>query len=167
MFQKNYESNAYLKRLKAMLDIGVIPENLCEQYTEFTPIDKAAEAIMTITRYFSNEQTVFHIENHKFIFMRRLVEIFGKLNYPVQIISQTDFSKLIEDVANDSNKSYILEAFINEIDESNRLSYESNIHIELNYTVEYLRMLGFEWPDIGIEYLRKYVEYFRKIGYLR
>lgn len=167
LFQKNYESNAYLNRMKAMLDLGVIPENLLDQYTEFTPIDKAANAIMTLTRHFSDDQTVFHIENHKFVLMQDLAEMFSALGCPVKYITQTDFAKLIADIASDPAKKYILETFINEIDEDNRLSYESNIHIDLDFTVRYLQMLGFEWPDIDLDYLRKYIAYFRKIGYLK
>ena len=165
-FQKNHESNAYLKRFRAMLEIGVIPENLCCQYTEFTPVDKAAEAIMTITRHFSREQTVFHIENHKFLLMQDVVSLFTELSYPVEIISVEEFAELLRDLSKDTTKSHVLEAFINEIDENNRLSYESNVHIHLDFTVDYLGMLGFEWPDIEIDYLRKYIAYFRRIGYL-
>ena len=35
-----------------------------------------------------------------------------------------------------------------------------------DFTVEYLRKLGFEWSDIDFEYIKRYIEYFREIGYL-
>ena len=41
-----------------------------------------------------------------------------------------------------------------------------NIRIENDFTVEYLRKLGFEWSDIDFEYIKRYIEYFRNIGYL-
>ena len=47
-----------------------------------------------------------------------------------------------------------------------QLRYDSNIHIENAFTVEYLRQLNFEWADVDFEYLRKYVAYLREIGYL-
>lgn len=49
------------------------------------------------------------------------------------------------------------------MDENARLYYDSNIRIENDFTVQYLKQLGFEWSDIGIDYMRKYVEYFKKI----
>ena len=167
VFQMNHESNAYLKRMKSMLELGVVPHYMLNQYTEFTPIDDAANAVMTIVRHFSDEQTVFHIENPKFVLMGELIQLFGDLGYSVKSISQDAFSQIIEELGSDSHKRHILEAFINEIDENNRLNYESSIHIDLNFTVEYLRVLGFEWSDIDSEYMRKYVAHFRKIGYLK
>ena len=44
------------------------------------------------------------------------------------------------------------------------LNYDSNIHIQSDFTVQYLKQYGFEWIDVGIDYLRKYVEYFEKLG---
>ena len=52
------------------------------------------------------------------------------------------------------------------MDENDKLNYDSNIRIENDFTVEYLRKLGFEWNDIDFEYIKKYVEYFRNIGFL-
>ena len=63
VFQKNYESNSFLQRVKGVLDLGIFPDCLMDLHAEFTPIDEAASAIMTITRHFSTEQTVFHINN--------------------------------------------------------------------------------------------------------
>jgi len=62
---------------------------------------------------------------------------------------------------------HIFETFINDMDEDDKLNYDSNIRIENDFTVQYLKQLGFEWSDIDIDYLRKYVEYFKKIGYLK
>jgi len=58
------------------------------------------------------------------------------------------------------------ETFINDMDENDQLNYDSNIRIENDFTVEYLKSLGFEWSEIDFEYMRKYVEYFKNIGYM-
>lgn len=62
---------------------------------------------------------------------------------------------------------HIFETFINDMDENDQLNYDSNIRIENDFTVQYLKQLGFEWLDIDISYLHKYIEHFRKIGYLK
>ena len=61
---------------------------------------------------------------------------------------------------------YIFEAFQNDMDEQGRLLYDSNIHIQNDFTVWFLKKAGFEWSEIDMEYIRGYVEYFRGIGYL-
>ena len=51
------------------------------------------------------------------------------------------------------------------MDEEDKLNYDSKIYIKNDFTVEYLKRLGFEWSDIGFEYVKGYIEYFREIGY--
>ena len=51
------------------------------------------------------------------------------------------------------------------MDENGKLIYDTNIRIVKDITVDYLKRLGFEWSDIGTEYIRKYIGYFKNIGY--
>lgn len=167
VFQKNYETNAFLKRVKALLELGIIPDYLMLHYVEFTPIDEAAAAIMIIARHFRTEQTVFHINSTKVVHLEKLIEYFAALGYPIQTVSGREFSTALRETAKQPGMEHILESFINDLDEQDRLNYDSNIRIENSFTEEYLRKLGFAWSEIGLEYLRKYVEYFKKIGYWR
>ena len=41
VFQKNYETNAFLGRVKGILELGVFPDYLMDIYIEFTPVDEA------------------------------------------------------------------------------------------------------------------------------
>ena len=84
----------------------------------------------------------------------------------MKVATAKQFADTIREVAKQSDTAYIYEAFINDMDEESKLQYDSNIRIENEFTVWYLKKLGFEWPKIGIEYLRRYVEYYRNIGYL-
>ena len=136
-------------------------------YSEFTPIDEAAKAVMTITRHFNAEQTVFHINSTKVVYMNKLLEHLSRLGYEIEIVSGTEFTELLRATAKASGTQHIFETFINDMDENDQLNYESNIHIENAFTVGYLKQLGFEWNDIGFEYLKKYVDYFKRIGVLR
>lgn len=168
-FQKNYESNAFLQRVKSVSELGVFPEYLIKDtmYAEFTPIDEASNAVMTITRNFNTDQTVFHINSTKVVHFDRLFEIFNSLEVQVNIVDGTTFTETLRETTKRAGMEYIFETFINDMDDNDQLNYDSNIRIENQFTVEYLRQLGFEWSNIDIDYLRKYVEYFRKIGYLR
>ena len=168
-FQKNHESNAFLQRVKGVLELGLFPDYLIKDtnYSEFTPIDEAANAVMTIARHFSTEQTVFHINSIKVVYFDKLVEIINQLGYDLKLVNGTVFTEALRQTAKQTGMEHIFETFINDMDENDQLNYDSNIRIENDFTVQYLKMLGFEWSDIGIEYLRKYVEYFKKLGYLR
>lgn len=167
VFQRNHESNALLNRIKSILDLSIVPEYLSGMYCEFTPIDEAANAVMHIVRHFNVEQTVFHINSIKVVYINQLIDIINQLGYELKLVNGTVFTEVLRQTAKQTGMEHIFETFINDMDENDQLNYDSNIRIENNFTVEYLRRLGFEWADIDIEYLHKYVEYFRKIGYLR
>ena len=168
-FQKNYESNAFLQRVKGVLELGMFPDYLIKDtnYSEFTPIDEAANAVMTIARHFSTEQTVFHINSIKVVYFDKLIEMINQLGYELKLVSGSVFTEALRQTAKQTGMEHIFETFINDMDENDQLNYDSNIRIENDFTVQYLKNLGFEWSDIDIEYMQKYIEYFREIGYFR
>ena len=166
VFQKNHESNAFLQRVKGVLELGIFPDYLMELYAEFTPIDEAANAVMTIVRHFNPKYTVFHINSIKVVYFDKLFEIFTELGYHVDVVDASVFTAALRETAKQTGTEHIFETFINDMDEDDKLNYDSNIRIENDFTVQYLKSLGFEWADIGIEYLRKYMDYFKKIGYI-
>ena len=166
-FQKNYESNAFLQRVKAVLELKIFPEYLMSLYAEFTPIDEAANAVMTIARHFNTEQNVFHINSIKVLYFDKLLKIFNDLGFTMKTVDGETFTNALRATAKQTGLEHIFETFINDMDENDQLNYDSNIRIENDFTVEYLKSLGFEWTDIDLEYMKKYVEYFKEIGYLK
>ena len=169
VFQINYQTNAAAQRIKGILELGVVPDYLINEdmYVEFTPIDEAAQAIMLLVRHFDPDRTVFHINSTKVVYLEKLMGYFTALDYPLQEVPGDEFTAVLRETATQAGMEHIFETFINDLDEKDRLNYDSNIRIKNIYTEEYLRQLGFIWGDIGLEYLRKYVRYFRKIGYWR
>ena len=52
------------------------------------------------------------------------------------------------------------------MDEDGNLNYDTKIRVENEFTVEYLRNLGFKWSNIDFDYIKGYIDYFKNIGYL-
>ena len=165
-FQKNHETNAAVQRIKGILELGCVPDYLMNIYAEFTPIDEAAKAVMTIVRHFSTERTVFHINSTKVVYMDQLLEYFTALGFPLRIVSGAEFTAALRETAEQAGMKHIFETFINDMDENEQLNYDSKIRIENAFTDQYLKNLGFEWSDIDLSYFKRYVEYFGHIGYL-
>ncbi len=166
-FQKNYESNAFLKRMKAILELGVISCNLLDVEIEFTPVDDAACAVMTITRNFSSNYNVFHINNPKTLSFAKLRDFFKEIGVNIQIVNEKVFSATLKKEGEETEKRYIQETFVNDMNVNEKLSYNSDIQVKNEFTVKYLEKLGFEWSDIGNEYIKKYVTYFQTLGYFK
>lgn len=163
-FQKNHESNAFLQRVKGVTELGMFPDYLIKDtnYAEFTPIDEAANAVMTIARHFSTEQTVFHINSIKVVHFDKLFKYLKETDTNIDIVDGNTFTLALRKTAEQTGSEYIFETFINDMDENEQLNYDGNIRIENDFTVQYLKNLGFEWSDIGLDYLQKYIKYFRK-----
>ena len=76
------------------------------------------------------------------------------------------FDAKLQEVAKNNRTEYIFEAFQNDINGQGRLAYESNICVKNDFTVWFLEKVGFKWKDIDEEYIKGYLEYFRRLGYL-
>lgn len=61
---------------------------------------------------------------------------------------------------------YIFEALQNDMDEQGRLVYDSNIRIVNDFTVWFLKKVGFERNETDMEYISGYINCFRELGYL-
>lgn len=163
VFQMNWESNAFFKRVKAMVNMEMYPMSLATFPVEFSPVDEAAEAVMILARYFDSTKTVFHINNPKHIELKKLFDVMNSLGTSVYAVDDKMFSSKLKSLSIQEEKNQILEAFVNDMSNSSEIVFDSNITINNNFTVQYLRRLGFEWSDIGKEYLNKYLDSLKKL----
>ncbi len=164
-FQPNYESNAFLTRFKAAVELGMFPDYLLPLYVEFSPIDQTAEGVVKIAQY-ADKQCVFHLNSNRPIYFNRLLEVFRQLDIKMELVTGEMFNNVLQKIAEDSKTEYIYEAFQNDMDENGQLVYDSNIRLKNDFTDWFMRKLDFEWAQIDFEYIKDYVEYFRGIGYL-
>jgi hypothetical protein len=84
----------------------------------------------------------------------------------MKIVGGSEFNTALDKTAKDNSTEYIYEAFQNDMDEDGKLLYDSNIHIVNDFTMWFMNKVGFEWCEIDLEYIKGYIEYFRKLGYL-
>lgn len=165
VFQPNYKENAFLSRIKAATELGCLPDYMIPLYSEFSPVDDTADAIMRIAKHFSMENTVFHVYSNQNLYFDRLFEILKELSIEMQVVDGETFARRLKETVS-QNKAYIYEAFMNDMDQEGRLNYETNIHIKNDFTLSYLKQLGFTWTKIDFKYVKGYIDYFTKLGYL-
>ncbi len=165
-FQPNYQSNAFLSRVKAVLEMGMFPDYLTDLYAEFSPIDDTANAVLKIAQHFNDRKTVFHVNSQKVVYFDKFIEYTGKLGINLDVLTGKEFADRLAELEHNETTRYIYEALINDMDENGNLVYDSNIHIENEHTLKYLDKIGFDWSEIGLDYLKGYFDYFRNLGYL-
>lgn len=165
-FQKNLSENAFIERIKTLMYLKVLPENLKNIYLEFTPIDLAAEVTVDILNN-NSWNNIFHIYDNNHIQISDLINVLNsKFKYEIKFVSNSKFKEKIKNEIN-KTKSLVSKILIQDVDENYNVNYKSTIQVECKETIKYLKGIGFEWPKIEKEYLIKYIEYFIKIGYIK
>ena len=166
IFQINVSENAFLNRINSFLHIGCIPDYLADKYTEFSPVDLCAEAIIKLV-FCKNDYTVYHVYNNNHITFRELFSILNSLKIKMEIVDKETFNKKINTLSKDDKSRNILSGIINDFDENKNLVYNTNIKIQNSFTNKVLKNLSFKWPKINEKYIRKYIIYLKSIGYIK
>ncbi|MGG0657216.1 amino acid adenylation domain-containing protein [Rummeliibacillus pycnus] len=91
-FQKNIETNAFYRMLKAVMTLGKIPEYT--SLVDFTPVDLASRSIVELAM---NNQTIrrtFHIVDPEPITFVQFISSLKELGYDIDLVDTESFSNL-------------------------------------------------------------------------
>ena len=164
-FQINVSENAFISRIKSILKLGVIQDKFSQHALEFTPVDSCAEAIVKILQD-NPKFTVFHLFNNNFIKIDKLLEILNKLDEKIVPVTDDEFKEKINIALKDKYLRNEINGIVTDLDENKLLNLINYIIPNCEFTQKYLKTIGFTWPRIEEEYIKKYIEYFRKINYI-
>lgn len=169
VFQEKISENAFYNRIKSMVSLGSISEDMLDQSIEFTPVDSCSKAIVSLAKNSICNNKVFHLYDHNLMKVRNLIDLFKNVDININILSKKDFNDFIYNVSLDTNNTN-LNSIINDI------SYDSNHLLSLNYdftvniisdtTQKYLHLLNFDWPNIDDTYVLKILTYMKKVNFI-
>jgi amino acid adenylation domain-containing protein/thioester reductase-like protein len=164
-FQINVSENAYVSRIKSILNLGVIQKRFLEHSLEFTPVDSSAEAILTIMKNNPNFN-ILHLFNTKLINFPNLVAILNNLGYNIQLVHDSEFADKVKEFLKDETLKNQIAGLIPDLKKNKTLSIVAKTLPNAYFTTLYLKSIGFEWPEIDKEYVEQFLIYFKKIGYI-
>lgn len=164
-FQPNYTTNAFLRRMKAILELGKFPDSILDMFTEFSPVDLTADGIINIAQYGGN-YTIFHLYNNKPLRNDQMLRLLSNVGINIQAVPEDVFVKAVENTLHEDSLAYIYESLQDVIHHEGLLSFENSIHLENDFSVWFLEKCGFTWNAVDERYLKGYIDYFRKMGYL-
>ncbi|MBQ9298122.1 MAG: amino acid adenylation domain-containing protein [Clostridia bacterium] len=164
-FQHNFSENAFANRFKSIFQIKCIPDYLLDLYTEFTPVDYCADAIIKLSTHYNKNYTIFHIFNDNHITLNRLYDTFKTYGINLKVKTNEQFIKYAKELLQNPDKKKYLDGIINDLDKNYKLEYDSNIMLKSDFTKYVLSLLGFNWPYINDEYIYKYLKFFKDTGY--
>lgn len=165
-FQPNIDENGFYNTLRSLIGLGAVNREVLEQRVEFTPVDYCSRAIITLLNVDNFSQRVYHVFNHNLITLGYMLELFSVSGIDIKIMDNTQFSKYIDTVAVDEEKKKLLMGIINDLGQNKALDFSSLINIDSTLTINNLKQLGFEWPQIDGVYLEKITSYMKTKGYI-
>ena len=164
-FQINTSENAFVNRIKSILKLGQIQNKYLDHSVEFTPVDKAAEAILKIANSKPNF-TTFHIYNSKFIRIDTLLAYLNSLDIHLKPVSDEEFAKTVTRFLNSDSLRNEISGIVTDLDKNKLLTLINNTLPNSEFSEYYLKLLDYDWPNIDIDYLKKYIKYFNSIKYI-
>lgn len=164
-FQKNYSSNAFLRKMRSFIDLTMIPNYLLDIALELSPVDASTRALMVLTKHFNMDQTIFHLKNLNYTHFDIIIEALKEIDVDIKVCSEKEFSDALS--SSQSTLPYIYEGLITNLDEKNRACFNSDIYVDAMFTNRLLNQYGFNWPSIDKKYLQNYYRYFKNIGYFK
>ena len=151
-FQENINENAYMNRLKALMEIGSIPENLLNGYLEFSPIDSTSKAICHTMKYTNSTNRIYHLFNHNHVDVKKLLKYISNFGINIFVIKNEKFKQKIKEFMKKSD-SDVINMLINDFDKDLNLHYDNNIKVDSKHSIKLLELYGFEWPKIDEKYI--------------
>lgn len=165
IFQSNVDENAYISRLISYTKIGYISDYVANTDMELTPVDACSEAIVKIMQYPSKNNRILHVVNNNYIQTNEFIKIL-KQYIDLKIVTEEEFNNQINKLYKKKNSSDILSGILRDFDSDGKLLRETKIKFNCDFTVDYLKRTGFNWPEINEEYIIKFLKYFKENGYI-
>lgn len=152
-FQENKYDNAFLNRMTSLLTLGIFPESYLDRIIDFSPVDYCSHIINKIALHSNCDNKIFHVFNSNTFKVSDLLELLKHHNYDIKVLSNSDFLNFISSIPNRKNELGI----INDIT-SKQLNIYNNVHINSDFTTNFIKHLGLTWPVINASYILKFLK---------
>lgn len=162
-FQINFETNAFIKRLRAYAAIGKIPYPVLESQVELTPIDMAARAILLLARS-PPECSVFHVYNSHQIYIGDIVEGMKKVGLPIFGAEDDEFSESFAQAREDEDKQDAISGLVTAMG-MGKGEGRGLVDVSNHYTTQILYRLGYKWPLINDQYLEMFIQFLKEMNF--
>ncbi len=175
-FQVNYKSNSFMNCLAAYQIMGMIPYTACPElgvldYTtmdgivEFSPIEKVAESVCLLAKAPKECVCFVASNNHPVRFGDIVMNLSDEDQ--IQMVDGEFFANAVKEVSADPEKAIRvgeLIAYATGRTDARLLGADS---VENRLTMQVLYSCGFRWPETGSEYVKRFVEKLRKLGFFK
>ena len=161
LFQRNYNTNAFLNNIKAIKNLKALTSSLSKEAVEISPINYVAKGIVKLSKT-PEECRLFHCINDKTIFNRDIIDALNEYDYNIREVSNEEFRKIYNENMDENIQGMITsEITLEDIEET--YDFEENYRIEQTTTI--LHLMDFHWPKPDKKYLKRLIDYLNRFKY--
>jgi len=165
-FQKNIEENYLYNLIKFIVETGALSDSLINGEIEFTPVDLCSKAIVQLIMTEAVTGKTFHLYNNNMMDISDLYNLFLLAGINVKLLDKDSFKTLVLNIASGGLNNKKLIGVVNNFLVQNQMNNESYVRLSSKITIEYLKRIGFEWPQIDVEYFSRLIRYMKKVKFL-
>lgn len=162
-FQINFETNAFINRLRAYAAIGKIPYSIMGGKVELTPIDLAARAILALGGT-PPECSVFHVYNNHQIYIGDIVDMMNEVGLNIDGAEDIEFNNAFAHTREDENKQDAISGLVTAMG-MGKGEGRGLVKVVNDYTTQILYRLGYKWPLISDEYIIMFIKYLEDMNF--
>ncbi len=168
-FQINAKSNSFAGRLRALSLLGYAPYTMADQAVDLSPVDSVAEAILLLSQTATQCRIYHPVNNHSYLLgdlIDNMLAMGISLTWTEQEAFTAAFDAMRENMATAEDMEK-MEDMVSLIAYQGMTQGDSVVPIkaDYHYTVQTLKRLQWQWPLLGREYQRNFLNYLRGLGY--
>ena len=163
IFQKNFDTNAFLNNIKAIKNLKAINPSLASEMVEISPIDCVAKATLLLSTT-PKDSTIFHCENDKLISNQEIIDALNSFGFDIKNVSLEEFKEIYEQNMNENIQGIITADLTLDDLDFDEEGDDGSI-VKMDQTLDILDSLGFEWPVIDEDYLKRFIKFLNEVNY--
>lgn len=170
VFQKNYDTNAFLNGIKAIKNLKATIPAISEEMVELSQIDYVAKAVLALAKT-PKESVVFHAVSDKLIPTSDIIDALNSFGFGIEEVTPEEFRKIYEKNMDENIQGIITaDLTIDDFDiedggETESPESDMGELVKMDLTLDILNALGFSWPECDEGYLKRFIEYLNKVHY--
>ncbi len=162
LFQKNYNTNAFLANIKSIKNLQNVSNFIYDAKMEISPIDCTAKAIITLAKT-PKECRVFNCQNNNLIHIEDIVNALNSFGYDIKQVDDEKFIETCRKNLDENIQGLITSNMAIKDSDTSSFAYWDNLGI--NQTIDILHSYGFDWPEIDENYLKRFISYLNTLEF--
>ena len=162
-FQINFRSNNAMATLKAYQVLGCVPYERDCGYSEFSPINEVADAIVRLSLT-PDGCTVFQPGNVHWPPYGDTIDCMNRIGIPIERVENDEFQRRLAAAMQDPAKSELVQSLVAYKEENDGRFRVANGWDTKAYTAQVLLRLGFRWSFTTWDYVENYLRCIQGLG---